>query len=254
MENTKVGFITPNNQKILMDYSKVENFCKEICLKEEYQAKFNEFSKKYTYFKPYFDFIMINLEYVFINPLLEEGVYLKGVGTSFYKVEETDLIDSYGMVTYETIANMAAQYQNTRYSHIVACSDLELHIKSANVDDEYSIMLDPNGYSMITQKDEKEGNHEITANTVVNQLLINNQYLVDNYNSTMYTVSYLIEKFGFVRATSLKHGGLMIGIERFLTEPQKKYCDICMKKGGFFHEMEIDEMDKEKEDYRIRRG
>ena len=31
----KVGFITPINEKILMNYDEVENFCKELCFLEE---------------------------------------------------------------------------------------------------------------------------------------------------------------------------------------------------------------------------
>lgn len=58
MNNAKVGFMTPTNEKIMMNYDKVEEFCKELCFREEYK---DEFSKNYTYFKPYFDFVMIRV-------------------------------------------------------------------------------------------------------------------------------------------------------------------------------------------------
>lgn len=253
METKTVGFITPNNERIMMNYDEVEEFCKELCLREEYKDDFSKFSKNYTYFKPYFDFVMIRLGYVFVNPLLEEHTYLKEVKHSFYKIEETDLLSLYDSITYQAITEMAKGYQNTRYSHLVACSDLELHIKPVNITDEYNFMLDPNGYSMVTTKDEKPGNHEITSNTIVNQLLISYKNLM-GYHSRIYSVNYLIEKFGFVRITSLKYDGLMIGIKKFLTEAQREYCDLCEEKGGYF--LEYDEkslINNEKEDYRIMR-
>ena len=68
----KVAFLTPNNEKFEMNYWEVEEFCKKICLKEENKASFEEFSKKYTYFPPYFDYVMEVKKYIFFNCLFNE--------------------------------------------------------------------------------------------------------------------------------------------------------------------------------------
>lgn len=65
-----VGFITPENEFISMKYEEVEEFCKEICLREENKESFKMFSNDYKYFTPYFDWVMVNKKYLFVNPLL----------------------------------------------------------------------------------------------------------------------------------------------------------------------------------------
>lgn len=231
-----------------MNYYDVEEFCRNLCYQEENKKEFQEFSKDYTYFKPYFDYVMIKKHYIFMNPLFQANNYLKTIGNSFYMVNlETS------NPTYQEIFDKIVRCKNGgNYSFLVACSDTELHIKSADIHDEVNTMLDPNGYSLTTTRDEKQGNHEITSNTIVNQLLIGNKYLSESYDN-QYAVMYLVEKFGFIRALCLKDGGLLIGIKDFLTPQQKEYCDLIVEKGGCFHNIEINSIYREKEEYKIRR-
>lgn len=47
--NDKVGFITPDNQKIWLDYRETRNFCIDLCFLEENYQAWLEFQKDYTY-------------------------------------------------------------------------------------------------------------------------------------------------------------------------------------------------------------
>lgn len=235
MSVVKVGFITPQNEIYLMDYNEVSDFCKLLCEKEENIDKFNKFSKNYKYFYPYFDFVMFELEYVFINPLLDKNTYLKKVGNGLYKVSDNNIsIDN----KYEQITDLAKRIKNGgNYPYLVSCSDTELNIRKCDINDIHKCMIDPNGFTMISSSDlEKDGNHEITSSTVVNQLLITSDTLFKEYDVNSYTASYLIENFGFIRSDSLEYGN-MIGINKFLNDEAKEYVRLCVsEKGCFFHD------------------
>lgn len=72
----RVGFITPTDDFYQMSYSDVESFCKEICFREENIDEFIEFSKNYSYFSPYFDFVMARKNYLFFNPLYNNRKFM----------------------------------------------------------------------------------------------------------------------------------------------------------------------------------
>lgn len=255
MTATKVGFMTPQNETYLMTYNEVNDFCKLVCEQEKYLEQFNEFSKNYTYFYPYFDFVMFELDYIFINPLLEEGTCLKKVGNALYKVSEYVLDDEENI--YECITSLAKSIKNGgNYADLVACSDKELNIRKCNIADIHKCMIDPDGFTMISTNDgEKDGNHEVTSSTIINQLLITSKYLYQTYDSKKYTASYLIEKFGFIRADSIEYGGNMVGVGRFLSDIVKSFKDLCIKeKNCVFYDWE-DEfkiVDEKREKYKVK--
>ena len=118
-------------------------------------------------------------------------------------------------------------------------------------------MIDPNGFTMISTSDgEVDGNHEVTSTTVVNQLLINNENLWKIYDPKCYTASYLIERFGFIRADSPEYGGSMIGVERFLTDEVRNFKNLCVQeKNCVFYDLEteIKKINGEKEEYQTKR-
>lgn len=228
MEEIKVGFITPQNEKIYMNYDEVSDFCKKICESSENIELFTNFSKNYSYFYPHFDFVMFKLDYIFINPLLEKETYLKRAGNALYKIEK--YISDGDENVYEHISSLAKGTKNGgNYPWLVACSDNELRIREVNINDIHKCMIDPNGITLISTSDgEKDGNHEVTANTIANQLLISSKYLWKTYDPNHYAVSYLIEKFGFIRADDIEYGGMMIGLEQFLSDKVKNYRDRCV--------------------------
>lgn len=231
MLEEKVGFITPQNEVFLMNYNEVNNFCKEICFRKDNINDFLEFEKDYTYFYPYFDFVMFKLDYIFINPLLEEDTYLKKIKNALYKVNKSDIDD---VISYDSISLIAQRIQNGKnYAHLVACSDKELRISMANSFMVNDCMIDPNGYTLMSTNDgEENGNHEVTSNTIVNQLLISNNELWKSYNNKEYSTIYLIEKFGFIRASSLNDSGILIGVDRFLSDIVKEFRNLCVNQNN----------------------
>ena len=62
--NDKVGFITPDNQKIWLDYRETRNFCIDLCFLEENYQAWLEFQKDYTYFESFF---ITNFQYLFLK-------------------------------------------------------------------------------------------------------------------------------------------------------------------------------------------
>ena len=228
MNDKKVGFITPQNQYLYMYYDEVNEFCKSICESNEYIKEFHVFSKNYNYFYPYFDFVMFKLNYVFINPLLEEGTCLKRAGNALYKIEKYILDGEQDI--YEHISSLAEGIKNGgNYPWLVASSDTELNIRECDVLDIHKCMIDPNGFTLISTNDgEQDGNHEVTSNTIVNQLLIGSKYLWQTYNCNYYAASYLIDKFGFIRQDSIEYDGTMVGVEKLLSEKIKNYRNICV--------------------------
>ena len=233
MTDLKVGFITPEDKVYWMTYDEVNDFCKSLCYQEENYNKFQEFSKNYTYFSPYFDFIMFELEYVFINSLLEQNTFLKKVNQSLYQVQ----VDNEEEISYEMITYLAVRKKNGRnYSHMVACSDSELNIQKADISKFHNCMLDPNCYSMISTRDEKRGNHEITSNTILNQLLIYSPLLWKDYNKIpiKYSTIFLTEYCGFLHIDSVEQDKKIIGTERLLTKEVNEFKNLCIEKLGYF--------------------
>lgn len=248
MQNIQVGFITPNNQKIYMEYSEVEGFCRQLCYQSENYQNFLEFQKQYTYFTPFFDFVMFHLNYIFMNPLLQENTYLKNVSNSLYLVKLEELETE----SYNSITERAITIKNGKtYSHIVACSDVELNIQYYN-GTLYDCLIDPNGYSMMSKKDEEKGNHEITGNTILNQLLIYNSSLVKYLDNRKYSPTLLSMYFGFLYINA--RDKIIIGVDRFLSPIVKKMKDDhCSKDNGIFYDWENDgKLIEQTENYKIR--
>ncbi len=76
--------LAPNGSKISCLYYEIEEKCKEICkeycsLSLDNLKEFENFSKDYTYFAPYFDFVFGNLEYSLLHFGLNETIMLTGI-------------------------------------------------------------------------------------------------------------------------------------------------------------------------------
>ena len=83
----KVSFLTPTNQKIVLNYFDVDEFCKNICFQPENKVEFQKFSRKYRYFYPYFDFVVQHLGYIFQNPLFLSNKSLLFKNKVYYLID-----------------------------------------------------------------------------------------------------------------------------------------------------------------------
>lgn len=218
MQN-KVGFILPDNSRVFMNYDEVNNYCKSICESEEYSCEFLNFEKNYTYFDAYFDFIMKRLQYVFINPFLKEDTYLKALDNMFFiVVGDSD-------ITYEKVNDLAIRIKNGgNYPDLVSCSDKTLNIKAVDDSRIGTWLIDPNGYAMISN--EIDTNHEITANSVLNLLLISEKDLWKRLDLNEYAITLLIEHFGFLRTVADYGNEMIVGVLEFLSAEMKNIIDV----------------------------
>ncbi len=81
--------ISSDNQRIYCKYYEIESKCIEIIEKycnqsEENWMEFNQFSKDYNTFKPYFDFVICRLKYKLQNTQMELGKTLSSEGSENY--------------------------------------------------------------------------------------------------------------------------------------------------------------------------
>ncbi len=99
MDSMDCTLYSPDGKEIKCKYYEIEEKCKEIienAIIEEpkLEKNFLEFRKKYTYFKPYFDFVLSKLGYTLLNPFDLEDAYLYVLEDCiiiYYKGEEFEL-------------------------------------------------------------------------------------------------------------------------------------------------------------------
>ena len=115
--------------------------------------------------------------------------------------------------------------ENSEYDpEISLASDKNLNIDCILSQDKIDTWLvDPNGYSMIFKNSEGYTNHEITANIIVNQVLMSQPGLDLSFSSNNYSLTYLIENFGFLRTTYYDDFGIVIGFDRLLSDTLTEY-------------------------------
>ena len=231
MIRKKVCLVSPDDDVFVLNYSDVENFCKNICLNDENIEEFNLFKKNYNYFSPYFDFVIFKLNYIFVNGMFANKMGPFGFNDALYLYP----IDSFNYKEcIENATNIHTTY--SPYPYMTKVSDLELGIKISDSRDTGDNMIDPNLYEMMSKSGTVEGSHGVTANSVLNQLLIKSPILVDCYydyskeNDFEYTldpINFLIGFLGFSRATANDINPIIISNMCILDEKIKQFIFDC---------------------------
>lgn len=192
-----IKLISPNGEGITLNYYEVLDFCKVLCYKKENKEKFLKFSKDYTYFLPYFDFVMFELGYKMHNVLFEDS-YLIAKSGELYLLSDLQ--------------------KNNHIPFMTKCSDEVLNIRK-NTRVLKNSLVDPNGMAMMCKlTTSKNGSHTITGNTIMNQLLIQNKIIYKYCHKFRSNSVNMLINLGFVRTCSRKYGGLIIGIKDLLDE------------------------------------
>ena len=82
MDLDEIHFITKENLHFSVSLEQLPRFCKEYC--EEYVSKseenkmeFLKFSQDYTYFEPYYDFIICHLKWISYPSLIDNTSYVQ---------------------------------------------------------------------------------------------------------------------------------------------------------------------------------
>lgn len=209
MKNSKIGFLSPANMMVWVEYNQVNNLCKSICEHDQCRERFESFKEDYNYFNPYFDFVMFELGFIMINGLCRNSCIIRYKDALYEILNTEDLVEyDYDFLKSSSIDNHSIMPLITR------CSDSELRIHEFSDDDIETCMIDQHGTCMMSYAGlyDDRGSHDVTCQTVLNQMLSDNKEILDEY--LMYEdneVNYLINCLGFVKSTSKEDCGLILG-------------------------------------------
>lgn len=226
-EYMKVGFLKPDNTVDYMEYYEVEKYCMKkineyVSISKENFQEFELFSKKYTYFKPYFDFVMVVLKYAMVNPLYETGkkIYYDGNNLKCDLIEKTNQQDN--------IDQSLMDYTVWGY----LSDDQTLCIRPANLDDFNNSFIDYRGINIGSMY----ALHDLLFTTIWNQYLIDNESLASYFcgerASLLINRSSLVKYLGLLQVTNygkyapnfLIYNSMLYSAEqRYIVEYVKEY-------------------------------
>ena len=230
MNQYRVSFIDPENGVHRLNYYEVEDFCKNICLNEENKDKFKKFKRDYSYFSPYFDFVMFELNYIFANPLFSRhGLFHIGDALYEYPVNSLD---------YEKNFAFAKEMHEflSPIPFMTKVSENELDINTANSDNTGDVMIDPNLYAMMSKSGTIDGSHGVTAATILNQLMIKSEKICNLFSDFLSDsemnvcsdpINFIIAYLGFMRATAIELDGMIIANLLVLEKKHKDFLCEC---------------------------
>lgn len=238
-----VALLTPENKILKATYSKLRSICMKECLKEENIDEFMEFQKDYSYFEPYFDFVMFKLKYILINPIYMQRSALYPIEDGLYSIE-VDTLD------YEKIKQQAQEMAKSLQTipFMTMSSDESLRIRRMTKDTIKTCLLDSNNVGLLNKNGGNDGSHGITGNTILNQMLllsptINKEYIEflnnENIIKESTALNYLIRDIGFLIITDKSINPLVIANESAMTESQLKLRDDLEKDGYLYYDIEI---------------
>lgn len=236
-----IAILKPNNEIIKGNYNQIRKFCIKECLKDDNIDEFLEFQQKYTYFEPYFDYIMFKLKYVLLNPLCQTKKALYAVEDAFYKIK----IDN---IDYNSIVNMVnIEIQKAKIlPFMTKCSDEVLQIENKNTKNMTTCLLDPNCVGLLNAEN---SSHGITANTVLNQILLLSPEITKDYTSSLYSsiidednyaINYLAKQMGFMRLTDKKTFPIIIANQQSITEEQKELIEKLKDDGYNYYDLDVE--------------
>lgn len=172
----KVGFLKPDGTSVYMDYYEVENYCiseikKFMDINQENTEKFENYKNKYSYFRPYFDFVVFEMGYIFLNPLLKKSM--------FGFCDELDL-------SKKTDAPMLKSLTMNDENLNMRKDQFDFYLSSAITPDDFA--FDKNKYLT----------HKNLLDHILNQILICSKEIYLDYLKHPREGIYLVERLGFM--------------------------------------------------------
>lgn len=243
----KVGFLLPNNDLIYMNYGEVEDFCKKICFDEKNLDAFLNFKVNYSYFSPYFDFVMIHKKYLFLNSLFNKETFIIYRNKAYYY--NFLVSDNY----FDNVVSFEKNFFRGMLSDLTTVSDFELDIKKQNVKFTDDCLIDPNGVGMMSKTNVggDYGSHSVTASTVLNQLLIKSDSLAKFYYNLLdhevlfddtFPIIFMIQCLGFLRVASRDSYPIIMANKNLLSERCNEFVQLAEKNGYVFLNDSCDEV------------
>lgn len=226
-----ITFITPSNIKFDIPCIKVDEFTEKYCLEwanksEENMEIFREFSNNYTYFKPYYNFLICVLDFVSYPSLIDMNSYV-------VSNPKTDRVTLHTLSTIR--GNDYADFKNNdkeARNVLLNATDENLGIDSINDNsldgfyDEYGNFFN----NAVTHF------HEETARIILNAICSSNgNIILDSRrfikNNTNLIQDYLIKRLGFVEAGSYRGRMCLSYNPLLLSGKQKKIIREFVEEG-----------------------
>lgn len=226
MNNFKVKVIGPDNKKTELNYFDLLFFCQKkteeyISLSSENLKKFREFRKKYTIFDPYFDFVMMELKYILLNPFFEKEEYLLPYDGKYY----INYLHN-NSINYDELINKKPSFS---FDFLPATDyNVCMNKKRLKIDTRIGFYIDSEGNSYNNDILER---HLKMANLLLNQQLIRSFGICNKYknytkiNGYHRKVDFLGEKLGYMIGFPSDQN-MIIFNSKLLTKEQKKYLDL----------------------------
>lgn len=181
----KSRLIDKDGNFIELPYYEILSYASLICerfisLSDSNKKLFEEFKRNYTFFSPYFDFLILKLNYKLENPFFRNGILLSIKNQIYFKDELTNKLFLYPLSDDISIG-LNNDYNNLKTSLI----DYEENI--FNIDTS------------------KKLHHEEYEEKILNELMINSKEICEDYysyiNSKDYkTIGfYMREHLGFTK-------------------------------------------------------
>ncbi len=230
MKDFKVKIISPDNEKTELNYFDILFFCQKkteeyISLSHENLIRFRNFRKNYTIFDPYFDFVILELKYILLNPFFEKDEYLLPYNGKYYinslyntSINYDDLInkkpnfsfDFMPATDYNICRNKKTLNKDTR---IGFCVDSEGNIYNNDILQRHLKMI-----------------HLLLNQHLIKEFGICNKYKhyieVHGYHRK---VDFFSEKLGYMIGFPSNQNTLIFN-SKLLTKEQKKYLDLFQVK------------------------
>lgn len=188
--------IIKENQKIDCKYYELDEKCKEIT--EEYcrtnktcLEEFQEFSKDYLHFRPYFDFVVCRLGYKILNAQMEEGTTLVGKENHMYvyknKEQQFEKNFRYGMSDDKTLDIYPMTLDSSTF-----------HDCLIDGENNHILPKDMYGHTQILQQ-------------MLNLLLISNKEICEEFLNYTSDIGYFVQRYlPLIRFQADKQGSMII--------------------------------------------
>lgn len=230
MKDFKVKIISPDNEKTELNYFDILFFCQKkteeyISLSDENLIRFRNFRKNYTIFDPYFDFVILELKYILLNPFFEKDEYLLPYNGKYYinslyntSSNYDDLINKKPNFSFDFMP--ATDYNVCRNNKIL------------NKDTRIGFCVDSEGNiynNDILQR------HLKMIHLLLNQHLIKEFGICNKYKHYIEVhgyhrkVDFFSEKLGYMIGFPSNQNTLIFN-SKLLTKEQKKYLDLFQVK------------------------
>lgn len=186
--------ISPSGEIYSMYYYEIGLFAEKMCRQyieknDNNQLEFETFASNYTYFKPYFDFLIFKLGYKIINPFFKDNTVGYSIG-NYFITKGINKDDNIQMEKYSSVSDSDLQITNYK----------DISLKEG--------FIDQNGIGFKVNRN-IDMSHSKVCELILNQIMIYNKEICEDYLKSIHDPEikniltriefYMIERLGFIQ-------------------------------------------------------